>query len=152
MHRSPRASQVFIFCHVNGHPMRRNNVAKFGRGVVRSLGALPREPGSLIRTQEILFKQITHVRCSKGTRRPIGASLKITVALMSVVQRRAENICSHRAFQPVTPTGPRTASSAVGTYGLAKAMIEQASSATARNHVIYFPLRRSLADAPARKC
>ena len=38
------------------------------------------------------------------------------------------------------------------TYGLAKAMIEQASSATARNHVIYFPPRRSLADAPARKC
>src|SRR5882672_2807899 len=107
MRRSPRASQIFIFCHVNGHPMRRNNVAKFGRGVVKSLGGLPREPGSLIRTQEILFKQITHVRCSKGTRRPIGASLKITVALLSVVQRRAENICSHRAFQPVTLNGIR---------------------------------------------
>src|SRR5882724_7749242 len=104
MRRSPRASQIFIFCHVNGHPMRRNNVAKFGRGVVRSLGALPREPGSLIRTQEILFKQITHVRCLKGTRRPIGASLKITVALMSVVQRRAENILLASSFSVCDPT------------------------------------------------
>jgi hypothetical protein len=37
----------------------------------------------------------------EGTRRLIGVSPKTPVILMSVVERKAENICSHLAFQPV---------------------------------------------------